>query len=132
MRLYSFVNRYLSDIQKGIQTAHLVGELAAKYCNDAMFEEWRDEHKTIIVLDGGDCIKLYDIFKFLSASNPDEMYRYLVGCFYEDESLEGALTCVGIIAPIYFYNDEEFEACRMSLDWIDLRIRELIVNGVLA
>jgi hypothetical protein len=53
-RLYSFINMYLSSIQQGIQTAHLVSELHNEYKNNnRMFNEWCDKDKTIIVLNGG-------------------------------------------------------------------------------
>ena len=48
-RLYSFVNGlYMSPIQHGIQTAHLVGEMAVK--NTMIFQEWAQYDKTHMVV----------------------------------------------------------------------------------
>lgn len=41
MRLYTFVNFYLSGMQKGVQSAHALGELMVKYrYDDSMLTEW--------------------------------------------------------------------------------------------
>lgn len=56
LRLYSFTNYYLSDLQKGLQTAHLVSEMFTKYVtgkHKKMLFEWATNHKTIIILNGG-------------------------------------------------------------------------------
>jgi hypothetical protein len=66
LRLYSFVNFYFSSIQQGIQTGHAAVDLVRKYevnyahRSDAhidlceMVAEWADNHKTFIILNGGD------------------------------------------------------------------------------
>src|SRR5271167_740197 len=66
LRLYSFVNFYLSSIQQGIQTGHAAVDLVRKYAdrnrynsditpeNVEMVANWADNHKTFIVLNGGD------------------------------------------------------------------------------
>jgi len=97
-RAYFFTNFYLSDIQKGIQPLHVVGDMAALYVDDSekrdMFLEWAGKDKVAIVLNGGNCAAL------------DEIYTQLSGCDYplakfeEDyESLNCATTCVGVILP---------------------------------
>ncbi len=55
MKLYSFVNRYLIPIQKGIQTAHMVSEMFQENENNKLLLDWAQNHKTIIMLDGGLC-----------------------------------------------------------------------------
>lgn len=55
-RLYTFINFYLSSIQQGIQSAHLVSELFMKYSNcfeKDVINDWANKDKTIIVLNGG-------------------------------------------------------------------------------
>ncbi len=60
LRLYTFVNFYLSQIQQGIQSAHAAVDLV-RYYTDTYQEEdsvqlvvdWADNHKTMIVLNGG-------------------------------------------------------------------------------
>lgn len=114
-RLYSFSNYYLSSLQKGLQTAHLVEELNLKYTltgaigwrslsNDFktmynILQEWGKYHKTIIILNGGNSENLQSIYdNLLQLGN---QLSLPVAKFNEDEkSLNNALTCVGIVVPM--------------------------------
>jgi hypothetical protein len=92
MRLYTFCNYYLSSIQQGIQTAHVVAELAMQ--DGSMFEEWAKYHKTIIVLNGGNNASLIETYEYLVGQ------LYPVAAFYEDrDSLNRTMTCVGVLLP---------------------------------
>lgn len=109
-RLYSFTNMYLSSIQKGIQTAHVVSEMSAIWCENPpsldakeVFDVWADQDKTVIVLNGGNQANLENIFQ--CAEKFATEYELPVVRFYEDqESLGGALTAVGIILSKEIYN----------------------------
>jgi len=107
LRLYSFVNFYLSDLQRGLQTAHLVGELNNKYEFSSAgaaptLSKWQREHKTIIILNGGNCATIRDTLDVLREHNAG----FPFSMFTEDEqSLNNALTCVGIVFP-EFTRDE--------------------------
>lgn len=113
MRFYSFVNYYLSQIQHGIQTAHCAVDMRTKYpahpydiskdvmrsaCD--MYTDWATNHKTVVLLNGGNQQSLYDLWAmFDHPANP-----YPISYFQEDEqSLNNALTCVGIILPEKIY-----------------------------
>lgn len=105
MRAYFFCNFYLSNIQKGIQSAHCIVDLIYKYRESSsdfrlQINHWCIEHKTMILLNGGNQESLFDLFTFLiSPENP-----YPFEKFHEDgPSLNGALTCVGIILPEKIY-----------------------------
>lgn len=108
MRLYTFVNYYLSSIQQGIQSAHLVHELFNKYRMGEVqthegflqLHDWSRNHKTMVVLNGGNCETLTDLAMFIrSHDNP-----YPWNFFNEDaQSLANALTCVGIVLPERIY-----------------------------
>lgn len=110
MRLYTFCNYYLNSISQGIQTAHVVAELYndwASPCESEQFDQldlWAHNHKTIIVLNGGNhqsLTELADLFD--TADNP-----YPWAAFREDEaSLNNAVTCVGIIVPGVVYETAE-------------------------
>lgn len=95
-RLYVLANSYLSGLQKGLQTAHLVGDMSVEFAMNATFDAWVKEHKTIIILEGGnhDMIKKHkSLFDTVSIELPS-------GIFYEDEgSLNNAATVTGIIMP---------------------------------
>ena len=106
MRLYSMINMYLSPIQHGIQTAHVQNEMHLKAHFDIdpkplqTYLEWAKNHKTIIVCNGGNAASLLDFIGLFS----DPQNPYLFSWFNEDEdSLNGALTCVGILLPEEIY-----------------------------
>lgn len=103
MRLYSFVNYYLSGIQKGIQTAHMVAEMGFHYPFNSAFGEWARNHKTIIVLDGGNNFALNNLWNKLVGFDSS----WPIAKFVEDkESLNGATTAVGILLPQAIWNGE--------------------------
>jgi hypothetical protein len=122
MRLYSFVNaNYLKHIQHGIQTAHAVAELYNKYENPRevscvrfhTLKDWAKNHKTIIVLDGGDCQDLNDIELFLHVN--DSQLKLPYASFCEDErSLNGAMTCVAVVVPAEIYDVRKEQKCHQT------------------
>ena len=104
-KLFVFANTYISDLQKGLQTAHLVGDMAWEYTKGLkaknqknaakLFNEWWTIHRTIIILRGGNHRQLDELYDRLKTQK-----KYPVGIFQEDhESLRGANTVVGIILP---------------------------------
>lgn len=124
MRAYFFGNFYLSSIQQGIQAAHCVAEMAAKYEKPCVhfsteernsFFDWAEHHITIICLNGGNSAELGLVWNQIVTLGPSLGLAHSL--FREDQqSLEGALTCVGIIVPekIYTYNDYERELNKPS------------------
>ena len=108
MRFYGFGNYYLSSLQQGLQAAHVISDMAMKCayeCPDEMsgwnqFSDWAKNHKTIVLLNGGNSADLLELYEFLS--NPAN--KYPTALFSEDEqSLNSALTSVGIILPAEIY-----------------------------
>jgi len=109
LRLYTFVNFYLSSIQAGIQSAHVAHELFVKYKYDfdtsTRLYDWAENHKTMIVLNGGmnsDIIALNTFFEYnaqlLSFPAPWT-------AFSEDRmSLGGIMTAVGVVLPEEIYD----------------------------
>jgi hypothetical protein len=121
MRAYFFANSWLSGIQKGLQSAHVVAEMAqAEFAmegehdgHDNPFQEWAEKHKTIIILEGGTHANLLSICEVL------ERGPLCWSDFSEDEeSLNKAMTCVGVIVPERIY-----EAARVvrqyKLKWVN-------------
>lgn len=109
MRLYTLTNFMLSSIQQGIQTAHLIHELFVKYQNYSPSSlqyqwlwDWAKNHKTLIILNGGNVRNLYDIFLMFRRLCSVTDYPYT--SFFEDcDSLNNTLTCVGVILPPQIY-----------------------------
>lgn len=116
-RFYSFTNMYLSSMQKGIQTAHAVSEMYINNKNSKLhhfdvFNAWAYSDKTIVVLDGGNQQSLKGISSIIgntclnSYINEDTLHNFPNADFYEDkDSLNGALTCVGVIVSEAVYNN---------------------------
>jgi hypothetical protein len=107
MRLYSFVNFYLSSIQQGIQTAHVLQELNNEYgrkisAPGKVLFDWARDHKTIIVLNGGtrsDVEKTY--FRLKELCIP---LGLPFSFFHEDDdSLGGIVTCCAAVIPEVLY-----------------------------
>lgn len=105
-RLYTFVNNvYMSPIQWGIQTAHVVSTMMANrnYRNrEDLFQDWAGDSPTIIVCKGGILSTLSQLEAQVErlATHFDLPWA----SFYEDQdSLGGILTCVGILMPEKFY-----------------------------
>jgi len=124
MRAYFFGNMYLSSIQQGIQAAHVTHELFNKYStvsgadglsilghSDTLFS-WSLSHKTMILLNGGYSENLREIIAlFDTPENPYPWAHFNEG----EDSLDGALTSVGIVLPEKIYvtatamrEDEDF------------------------
>jgi hypothetical protein len=116
MRLYTLTNYYLSSIQIGIQSAHVLGELVNKYpeipCDLTVrvqsretLCDWMQNYKTMICLNGGNNADLMATFElFNDLRNTGLPFAK----FNEDEqSMDGMLTCIGIVVPEYIYNAED-------------------------
>lgn len=109
MRLYSFANYYLSSLQQGLQTAHVVSELFAYYPHNDKLIDWATHHKTIIILNGGNSADLVSIGTKLGVIGhqlnlPNAFFRE------DGESLNWSPTACGIIVPAHVY---EFAAVRV-------------------
>lgn len=110
MRCYHLNNFYMGGIHAGIQTAHAQHELALKYIAPWKshnippaghdYVTWADEHKTIIVLNGGMQSDLQSVLELLDGTQHD----YAYAPFHEsNDALNGALTNIGIVLPPRMY-----------------------------
>ena len=100
MRAYFFGNMYLSSIQQGIQAAHVTAEMFCQWGGDRTLQEWADDHKTMILLNGGYLETMEDLWGFINEGDHDYPYAK----FHEGlDSLGGVLTSVGIVLPEKIY-----------------------------
>lgn len=53
LRMYGLVPYNISPIQQAIQYGHAVVEYGQKFKNDITYNDWADNHKTFIILNGG-------------------------------------------------------------------------------
>lgn len=116
-RAYFIGNMYLSSIQQGIQAAHVLQEMNNEYCLNTtnagcVLYEWATRDKTIILLNGGYSSNLQELYeKLFSLTHNGTVFP--VAKFHEErDSLNGALTSVGIIVPNTVYELEipEFDS----------------------
>lgn len=107
-RAYFFGNMYLSSIQQGIQAAHVVGEMSVKYYaamdggdpDGETFYQWATHDKTMVLLNAGYSEEIHSLVQMFSRKGNSFPWAK----FHEDEdALDGALTCVGIILPEYIW-----------------------------
>lgn len=68
-RMYVFVERHLSPIDKGIQAAHAIAEYGMMLGMDEEYNDWCCRDKTIVLLNGGNVNDLRDIQFELSRCN---------------------------------------------------------------
>ena len=110
MRGYFFGNFYLSSLQQGLQAAHAVADLFIEYphANNSagkLLRDWATNHKTIIILNGGNAETLDALYQELVPIA--DKAGFPVTIFREDEvSLNNATTCVGIVLPESWYDHD--------------------------
>lgn len=107
MRRYFFTNMYMGGIHTGIQSGHAAEEMWANVVRSFLTSpteyaemklkyllDFAENHKTWIILNGGDHYKLSEFYQFLiNARNP-----YTFSSFQEP-GLNGAITSVSVILP---------------------------------
>lgn len=115
LRLYTFVNFYLSSIQQGIQSAHVGQDLTATYRGQhtkaaQLLKEWEDHGKTMIVLNGGtaaDILQAYESMHDLSSTSyPYTAFWEEPGAIHESAK---AVTAWGVVLPPEVYNAQPIE-----------------------
>jgi hypothetical protein len=110
-RLYTFINFYLSPIQQGIQSAHIVSNLFSKYLPPSdsykILLDWATYDKTIIVCNGGMSEELNENFYLINQLFPTYSNYPFVNFFEADSALgiagNGIMTGWGIILPESVY-----------------------------
>ena len=108
-RLYAFAaHHYLSPLQCGLQTAHVVGEIlsrdhALSSLNQAV-RDWATKDKTIIICGAGNHKGVVDCYAELQRTGIDT--GFVAGAiFFEDEqSMNSMATACGVIVPEKYWN----------------------------
>lgn len=115
LRLYTFVNFYLSSIQQGIQSAHVAVELFNDYRGGRskateLLYNWGWHGKTMIVLNGGMASDVDTGFNAVASFNNN---RYPYVAFYEEpgaiHEARSAITAWGIVLPPEVYDAKPVE-----------------------
>lgn len=107
-RLYAFVaGGYLSPLQLGLQTAHVVANISVAY-NEwnhelAAYQTWAAEDKVIIICSAFNSQGVLDCFAELSRSG--RALDLPMSIFFEDqESLNGAATACAVVVPQKYWD----------------------------
>lgn len=110
MRFYGFGNYYLSALQQGLQSAHLVGDLSVQSVSKGKvtkkgktFFKWASKHKTMVLLNGGNSSNLQAIFDNFKLMEENGMNLPFAKFHEDQQSLGEALTYVGIIVEEKYY-----------------------------
>jgi hypothetical protein len=107
-RLYTFVaNLYLSPLQCGLQTAHVVSELSQLQDTEQMhaYDMWASVDKTIIICAAINHAGVKDAFAKLDNMGTVHVKGLPYAIFHEDEqSMNGMATACGIIVPEEFFD----------------------------
>ena len=147
MRCYHLCNMYLVGVHAGIQSAHTQHELAIKYLASTPYRNlvadeslneygarldlhtdakadyinWANNHKTLILLNGGMASHLIELETFLTENS----HAYAWASFREEEAaLNGAMTNVGIVLPEHMYRWN-----RQILKLIDAPVITTVLGG---
>lgn len=122
-RLYSFVaHHYLSPLQCGLQTAHVVSELSMQ--GNSMYADWAERNKTIIICGAGNHAGVMEAFTQLRAHNNALSYADICdplpqALFLEDEqSMNRMATACGIIIPERYFDAvwDNYQDCYVTTD----------------
>jgi len=108
MRAYTIVNMYMQGIHAGIQSAHILSEMALDSASKpdhksaATFYSWATNDKTLIVLNGGSNKNLRKMMDLIepACDKLDLPFAYFTE---SEEALDGALTGFGLIVPSRIY-----------------------------
>lgn len=130
MRAYFFGNMYLSSIQQGIQSAHVVAEMFTIYNARHLdgtkvnsLYDWAENHKTMILLNAGYSTTIRELVNFfMNVENPYPWAKFNEG----QDALDGALTCAGIVLPEKIY--EGASTLRSSICGAQILMEEGIIN----
>lgn len=107
-RLYAFTaNLYLSPLQLGLQTAHLVSEISATVATNDLcvdpYWQWAQADKTIIICGAANHAGVEECWAELQRTAT--ALGLPCAIFHEDEqSLNGAATVCGVVVPKKYWD----------------------------
>lgn len=96
-RMYVLVLRQLDGINKGIQATHACLEYALKYGDTEEYQNYINNDKTVIILNGGTSIDLYSIYEDLVNNNIKFGY-------FREPDLDNMITAICFLADERVYN----------------------------
>lgn len=131
LRLYTFVNFYLSSIQQGIQSAHVAVDMLTQYKGRRgnavnLLNTWAAEDKTMIVLNGGMACDVSDGYEGMCMYDKSP---YPFTAFFEEPGAihhsHKAITAWGLVLPPDVYNAKPVEVFPSRTGFSTLPAQEL-------
>lgn len=95
--MYCLVLRQLSPIQKGVQSVHACLEYVNKYGKTQEYQDYFNNDKTLIMLDGGTAPELEEIMLFLENSDINAEY-------FTEPDLNNCITAICFLANERVWN----------------------------
>ena len=111
LRMYFFAPFHLSGIQQGIQAGHAAMEYALKYGDDPRFLDFIKNHKTWIILNGGNSTKDFMLSGELGSMNQIEKTLYenhLKFASFREPDLGETLTAICFICDERVFDFENY------------------------
>ena len=111
-RMYFFVPYQLTGIQQAIQAGHAALEYARKEGDSAIFQDFVDNHKTWIILNGGTTNSKRD-FSGIAKGSLNQIGDLLLEnkikfAYFKEPDLEDALTAICFICDERVWNYEDY------------------------
>lgn len=100
-RMYVFVLKQLSPMQKGIQAAHSIVEYGLRHALNTDYIMWGNDDKTIVVLDGGIYNDMNDIIHALK----ENVFTFSV---FREPDLNNMVTAISLIVPEEVYDLKKY------------------------
>jgi len=88
-------------MQKGIQAAHAVAEILLK---DKKARKWAKEHKTLVIVEGGNTQQMSKLLFHLSGSGISH-----APFFEDDQTLDGLHTATAVLIDDTLYGNTEWQ-----------------------
>lgn len=123
MKAFYFINMYLAGVHCGIQSGHAIDQMWSEYTDGinpdlvagpatlarkkrreqalTMLKEFSRNHRTFVLLNGGDHLALSELWRFLIDGKIELPFSAVT-----EPGLNYAATCVGIILPARLYDDK--------------------------
>ena len=108
LRMYGFVNYQLTGIQMGIQFAHSIVEYGLENFNTDKYLDWANNHKTVILLNGGTTNNNPDRFGTINQTFNILKENGIVCSSFSEPDLGDQMTAISFIIDERVFNRKEY------------------------
>jgi hypothetical protein len=108
LRMYGFVNYQLTGIQMGIQFAHSIVEYGLENFNTDKYLDWANNHKTVILLNGGTTNNNPDRFGTINQTFNILKENGIVCSSFSEPDLGDQMTAISFIIDERVFNRKNY------------------------